>query len=193
MGADPGGSRLRTRAPRRYTGSTRAPVGRRRGEGPLSTSHPQVQQPKVPASSAARTLRWWPLVAVTSANYAWQVPYALHQYGRRWDALAALSIPLILTGVWFAVAMVATIRGRPGGRTALASFLVTEVAFYAVQCERGVRGRHAAEQPGPADRLCARLRQHRGLRRLSMSRRASSACPSPARARSSTCPSQERR
>ena len=75
-----------------------------------------------------------------SVNYAWQVPCAVHQYGRRWDAMAGLSIPLILTGVWFAVAMVATVRGRWGGRTALASFLVTEVAFYAVHNAGGAFG-----------------------------------------------------
>jgi hypothetical protein len=68
----------------------------------------------------------------------------VHQYGRRWDALAALSVPLILTGVWFAVAMVATVRARPGGRTALASFLVTEVAFYAVH---NASGAFAADMP----------------------------------------------
>lgn len=77
-------------------------------------SHPHVHRPKVGASSAPRQLRWWPLVAVTSVNYAWQVPYAVHQYGRRWDALTGLSIPLILTGVWFAIAMVATVRGLRG-------------------------------------------------------------------------------
>ena len=94
-------------------------------------------QPRVPSTSGRRTLRWWPLVALTSANYAWQVPYTVHQYGRRWDALAGLGIPLILTGVWFAIAMAATIRGRRGGRTALVVFLVTEVAFYAIHNATG--------------------------------------------------------
>lgn len=73
-------------------------------------------------------------------NYAWQVSYAAHQYGRRWDAMPGLSIPLILTGVWFAIAMVTTVRGRRGGRTALVSFLVTEVAFYAVHNGSGALG-----------------------------------------------------
>ena len=54
--------------------------------------------------------------------------------------MACLSVPLILTGVWFAIAMVATVRGRRGGRTALASFLVTEVAFYAVHNASGAFG-----------------------------------------------------
>ena len=84
-----------------------------------------------------RDLRGSPLVAVTSANYVWQIPYAVHQYGRRWNALTGLLIPLILTGIWFVAAIVATIRGRRYGRTILAAFLVTEVTFYLVHNATG--------------------------------------------------------
>ena len=77
---------------------------------------------------------------MTSANYVWQIPYAVHQYGRRWNALTGLSIPLILTGIWFVVAIVATIRGRRYGRTILAAFLVTEVTFYVVHNATGAFG-----------------------------------------------------
>jgi hypothetical protein len=107
-------------------------------------SHPHVRHPRTSVSSCLRGIRWWPLVAVTAVNYLWQVPYAVHQYGRRWDALAGLSIPLILTGVWFAIAMVATVGGRRGGRRALAAFLVTEIAFYAVH---NASGAFAADLP----------------------------------------------
>lgn len=85
-------------------------------------------------------IRWWPLVAVTAADYVWQVPYAVHQYGEHWHDLAGLSIPLILTGVWFAVAVTGTVRGWRHARPALAAFLVTEVAFYLVHNATGAFG-----------------------------------------------------
>ena len=100
-----------------------------------ATTQPTAREPKI---------RWWPLVAVTSANYLWQVPYAVHQYGHRWDALPGLSIALILTGIWFGLAVVATVRGRPSGRVALTAFLVTEVAFYLLH---NASGAFAADLP----------------------------------------------
>lgn len=104
---------------------------------------PRDSQPMPPAAS--RPLRrWWPLVVVTAANYLWQIPYAVHQYGHRWDALTGLSIPLIITGLWFAVAALATVGGRRGGRSALVAFLVTEVTFYLVH---NVSGAFAADLP----------------------------------------------
>ncbi|QGF24328.1 hypothetical protein [Raineyella fluvialis] len=77
---------------------------------------------------------------MTTGNYLWQIPYALHQYGARWGVLAGLSIPLILTGIWFGVAIVATLQGRSRGRAALVAFLVTEVAFYVVHYATGAFG-----------------------------------------------------
>lgn len=99
-----------------------------------------------PGQSAATTakIRWWPLVGITGANYLWQVPYAVHQYGDRWLALAGLSIPLLLTGLWFAVAVAGAVRGWRRARPALAAFLVTEVAFYIVH---NVTGAFAADMP----------------------------------------------
>lgn len=81
-------------------------------------------------STRPREIRWWPLTTVTAADYLWQIPYAVHQYGRHWLDLAGLSIPLVLTGVWFAAALTGTVRGWRGARPALAAFLATEVAFY---------------------------------------------------------------
>lgn len=112
--------------------------------GTVSMSHLPLRRPGIPASTRRRGIRWWPLVAVTAADYLWQVPYALHQYGSGWDALAGRSIPLILTGLWFAIAVTATVRGRRGGRVALVAFLVVEVAFYVVH---NVSGAFAADLP----------------------------------------------
>jgi uncharacterized membrane protein len=107
-------------------------------------SHLFPRRPRIAASTRRRGIRWWPLVAVTAADYLWQIPYALHQYGSRWDALAGLSIPLILTGIWFAIAVTATVRGRRGGRVALVAFLCVEVAFYLVH---NASGAFAADLP----------------------------------------------
>ena len=87
-----------------------------------------------------RHLRWWPLVAVTTANYVWQVPYAVHHYRAQWAALPRFSIPLILTGIWFAIAVTAAARGRRYGRTSLAAYLVTEVCFYVIHNATGALG-----------------------------------------------------
>lgn len=92
-----------------------------------------------PAGSATR-IRWWPLVVVTAADYLWQVPYAVHQYGEHWHDLSGLSVPLVLTGLWFAVAATGTVRGWRGARPALAVFLATEVAFYLVHNATGAFG-----------------------------------------------------
>ncbi|WP_327539559.1 hypothetical protein [Jatrophihabitans sp.] len=94
--------------------------------------------------SRSRRLPWWPLIAVTTADYLWQIPYAVHQYGRQWDSLAGLSTPLIITGLWFTVAVLATVGGRRGGRPALAAFLVTEATFYLVH---NISGAFAADLP----------------------------------------------
>ena len=107
-------------------------------------SHPRIQPLVKQPTPRQRRIRWWPLIAVTTANYLWQVPYAVHQYRHRWDAMAGLSIPLIVTGVWFAVAAVATVGGRRGGRRALAAFLVAETVFYVVH---NASGAFAADLP----------------------------------------------
>ena len=80
-------------------------------------SESSVLRPSIPAGRRQRGIRWWPLVVVTAANYLWQIPYAVGQYGRRWDALVGLSIPLILTGVWFAVAVTAAVLQGFAGRS----------------------------------------------------------------------------
>ena len=107
-------------------------------------SESSVLGPSIPAGRRQRGIRWWPLVVVTAANYLWQIPYAVGQYGRRFNALVGLSIPLILTGVWFAVAVTAAVRGWRGGRVALVAFLCVEVAFYLVH---NVSGAFAADLP----------------------------------------------
>jgi hypothetical protein len=87
----------------------------------------------------------WPLVLITVVNYLWQIPYAVHHYGHRWESLPKLSIPLLLTGVWFGAAIVAMRRGSRGGRVLLGSFLVLEAAFYLIHNASGAFG---ADLPG---------------------------------------------
>lgn len=73
------------------------------------------------------------LVALTVAivtNYVWQLPYAIHQYGRAWVGLPRLSGLLIVSLVWFLVGVMRYARGRRGGTALLASFLATEALFY---------------------------------------------------------------
>ncbi len=73
-----------------------------------------------------------PLIWATGANYAWQVPYAVHQYGWHWVTLPGLSLALLATGVWFIVAVRSYAAGRPRGRLLLVGFLIVEAAFYLV-------------------------------------------------------------
>lgn len=92
-----------------------------------------------------RTARWgglpvWPLIWATAANYVWQVPYALHQYGWSGLRLAGLSLPLLVTGAWFGLAVRRHARSLRGGTAAVAAFLVVEVAFYAVHNATGALG-----------------------------------------------------
>jgi len=81
------------------------------------------------------------LTTVTLANYAWQVPYAVHQYGRSWIGLPRLSMLVIITLAWFAAAIVLFTRRRRGGTALLASFLTTEALFYVVHNFSGAFGR----------------------------------------------------
>ncbi len=77
----------------------------------------------------------WHLVAlfvVTVANYVWQVPYYLHFYGQFGKAPAGLTVPLLLTFVWFLLGTALVSTRRRGGVPVLASFLVVEVLFYLV-------------------------------------------------------------
>lgn len=86
----------------------------------------------------------WPVVAlivVTVANYVWQVPYYEHFYGRFGRAPAGLTVPLVLTFVWFLLGAALLITRRRGGRIVLASFLVVEVLFYLVHNLTGAAGR----------------------------------------------------
>jgi hypothetical protein len=84
------------------------------------------------------------LVVVTTVNYLWQVPYAVHHYGHRWESLPRLSIPLVLTAAWFAAGVVGVRRGSRRGRLVLGSFLVTEALFYLVH---NVSGAFMADLP----------------------------------------------
>ena len=90
---------------------------------------------------------WWApwqviaLVVVTVANYVWQVPYYLHLYGRFGIPPGGLTVPLLLTFLWFLVATVLLVTRRPGGVPALASFLVLEALFYLVHYVSGAAGR----------------------------------------------------
>lgn len=86
----------------------------------------------------------WPLVAlvvVTVANYVWQVPYYLHFYGRFGRSPGGLTVPLLLTFVWFLLATVLLMTRRRGGVPVMASFLVVEALFYLVHNLSGAAGR----------------------------------------------------
>lgn len=75
----------------------------------------------------------WPLVAlvmVTVANYAWQVPYYLHFYGQFGNSPGGLTIPLLLTFLWFVIATALLVTRRRGGIPVMASFLAVEAIFY---------------------------------------------------------------
>jgi hypothetical protein len=90
--------------------------------------------------------RWvpWPLkalVAVTVANYVWQVPYYIHFYGRFGKSPGGLTVPLLLTFVWFGVGTALLVTRRPGGVPVMASFLVVEALFYLVHNLTGAAGR----------------------------------------------------
>ena len=95
-----------------------------------------------PASSS----RWMPwqlkvLVVLTVANYAWQVPYYLHFYGRFGKSPGGLTVPLLLTFVWFLVGTVLLVNRRRGGVPVMAPFLVVEALFYLVHNLTGAAGR----------------------------------------------------
>jgi hypothetical protein len=74
-----------------------------------------------------------PLVAVTLANYAAQVPYFAHNYyspHHPFPGLRAVAL-LGLTLAWFAVGLAGFLRGRRWGLAVLISFLAAEALFYA--------------------------------------------------------------
>lgn len=98
-------------------------------------------------ASCSRGTTWsmpWPVVAlvvVTVANYVWQVPYYEHFYGRHGHAPGGLTVPLVLTFVWFSLGTVLLVARRRGGLPVLASFLVVEALFYLVHNLSGAAGR----------------------------------------------------
>ncbi len=81
------------------------------------------------------------LTTATLANYVWQVPYAIHQYGLGWIGFPRLSVLLIVTLAWFVAATVLFTRRRRGGTTLLASFLAAEALFYVLHNVSGAFGR----------------------------------------------------
>lgn len=101
----------------------------------------QVQATKTTGSS------WWmpwpviALIVVTVTNYLWQVPYYLHFYGQFGTSPGGLTIPLVLTFLWFLVATVLLVTRRRGGVPVVASFLVVETLFYLVHNVSGAVGR----------------------------------------------------
>ncbi len=81
------------------------------------------------------------LVIVTVANYAWQVPYFIHFYGKTGHAPGGLTVPLVLTFVWFAVGVALLVSRRRGAMPVLSSYLVVEAVFYLVHNLSGAFGR----------------------------------------------------
>ena len=100
-----------------------------------------------PASHRAQLWAPWQLVTlvvVTTANYVWQVPYFLHFYGQIGKAPGGLTVPLLLTFVWFMVGTVMIVTRRRRGVAVIASFLVIEALFYLVHYLSGAAGRDLA-------------------------------------------------
>jgi hypothetical protein len=91
--------------------------------------------------SRARPVVLAVLATLTVANYIWQIPYAVHQYGSHWLGLPKLSAVLIATLVWFMAGLVRYARGGRAGRALLASFLAVEIIFYVVHNLTGALGR----------------------------------------------------
>ena len=99
-----------------------------------------------PGGPTGESFWWapWPVVAlvvVTVANYVWQVPYYLHFYGRFGKSPGGLTVPLLLTFVWFLVGTALLVTRRRGGVPVMASFLVVEALFYLVHNLSGAAGR----------------------------------------------------
>lgn len=76
----------------------------------------------------------WAVLVVVGANYLAQIPYYLHLYYIPHGALPSLrgSILLGLTLAWFLAGALGFARGRVWGSWLLATFLLTEVSFYAL-------------------------------------------------------------
>jgi hypothetical protein len=79
-----------------------------------------------------RPASWWPLVVVTTTNYAAQVPYFIHNDYAASHPLPSLRSVVLLgaTLAWFAVGMIGLTRGRKWGYPVLMSYLLTEALFY---------------------------------------------------------------
>lgn len=105
-----------------------------------------AQQNPTPGAEAAVDSSWRtprPLIAlivVTVANYVWQVPYYLHFYGRYGTSPAGLTIPLLLTFLWFLTATALLLTRRRGGIPLMASFLILEALFYLIHNLTGAAG-----------------------------------------------------
>jgi hypothetical protein len=72
--------------------------------------------------------RLWLLLGIVLANYAAQVPYALHQYGLRFEprGLALLAATL----AWFLVGFVLLLARRAAGFWLLVAYLALDCVFY---------------------------------------------------------------
>ena len=70
----------------------------------------------------------WGPSAVVLANYAAQVPYGIHLYGRA--AITHGWAPLLLTLVWFVAGFWLLIRAKAAGFWLTVSFLFADFGFY---------------------------------------------------------------
>jgi hypothetical protein len=70
----------------------------------------------------------WLLFGIVLANYAAQVPYALHQYGLRFELRGLLLLGVTL--VWFLAGFLLLLGGRAAGYWLLVGYLAIECAFY---------------------------------------------------------------
>jgi hypothetical protein len=115
----------------------------------MKPTHSHSEKHRVPGAPTGGTKLWLPwqlvvLFVVTVANYVGQVPYYLHFYGQFGKAPAGLTVPLLLTLVWFLLGTALLATRRRGGVSVMASFLVVEALFYLVHNLTGAAGRDLA-------------------------------------------------
>ena len=83
---------------------------------------------RVPVGRHRPALWLWVPAAVILANYAAQIPYGLHLYGRA--AITHGWAPLFVTLVWFVAGFWLLIRAKAAGYWLTLSFLLADFGFY---------------------------------------------------------------
>ena len=84
-------------------------------------------------AAAARRINLKPLIVITLANYAAQIPYYLHNDYTPHHMLPGIRALVLMTGTlaWFALGLAGYQRRLRWGTPALVAFLAIEAVFYA--------------------------------------------------------------